>query len=159
MHLSSPRVGYKVIHRVSSLKWDKNLSLPIEATCQKLRTDGSDLGGSWLFMMTAWQHHELVMRTPLSWRDQAQSPGIAMKYSIVFTHCNLIPQKWIKKQGFKCCCSSEFLSPSSTLARTGHPRSDEMGQEGKTGQPKHCKASSSETRLLTSYKLYGIMNM
>lgn len=115
--------------------WNEiEISPPIEATCQKLRTDGPDLGRSLLFTTTAWQHHESVMRTPLSWWDQAQSPGIAMKYSIVFTHCNLIPQKATKKQGFKCVCSWDFPPPSGTLAWAAHPRSREMGQEWKKGQ-------------------------
>lgn len=81
------------------------VSPPIGATCQKLRTEGPDSGGSLLFMTTAWQHHESVMRTPPWRRDQAQSPEIAMKYSIVFTHRNLFPRKRTKQQGCERCGS------------------------------------------------------
>lgn len=92
--------------------WSEIKILPptplIEATCQKLRTDGPDLGGSLLFTIAAWQRHEWVMRTPLSRRDQAQSPGIATKYNTVFTHCNLIPQKRTKKRGFSSVASAEI---------------------------------------------------
>ena len=105
--------------------WNKiKVSPPIEATRQKLRMDGPDLGGCSLFMRAAWQRRELVMRTPLSWRDQAQSPGIAMKYSIVFTHCNLITRKRREKRGCKCCCSWDL--PSS-LTWTGCPGARKWG--------------------------------
>lgn len=76
-------------------------SLAQEQGCQKLRNGWYRVKGSLLFMRIAWPHHEWVMRMPLSPRDQVQSPGIAMKYSIVFTHCNLIPQKRTAKPGFR----------------------------------------------------------
>lgn len=110
------------------------VSPPIGATFQKLRTDGPHSGGSLLFMTTAWQHHESVMRTPPWRRDQAQSPGIAVKYSIVFTHHNLVPRKRTKQQGYECCGSWDF-SPSSTLAGPGHPRARKWGEgERQTNQ-------------------------
>lgn len=121
--------------------WNEiKVSPPTEPTCQKLRMDGPDLGGSLVFMTTAWLHHESVMRTPPSRRDQAQSPEIAMKYSIVFTHCNLIPQKKTEKRGCKCSGSWD-LSPSSTLAGAGQSRARKEGKrERKTNATKSLRS-------------------
>lgn len=97
----------------SSKKWEAGktpLGLKSKPETQRhtVRTQGC-----LLFMRTAWPHHEWVMRVPLSPRDQAQSPGIAMKYSIVFTHCNLIPQKRTAKPGF---CVPQLSFPLSGWA-------------------------------------------
>lgn len=108
MHFFALRSGWKAKHRVSLQEMRKqqqqqkqNPSPAQEQACQKLRNGWYRVKGSLLFMRIAWPHHEWVIRMPLSPRDQVQSPGIAMKYSIVFTHCNLIPQKRTAKPGFR----------------------------------------------------------
>lgn len=111
------------------------VSPPIGATCQKLRTEGPHSGGSLLFMTTAWQHHESVMRTPPWRRDQAQSPEIAMKYSIVFTHRNLFPRKRTKQQGCERCGSWDLSPAASWPDGRGRPRARQWGErERQTNQ-------------------------
>ena len=144
------------------LLWNETkISPPIEATCQKLRTDGPDLGGNLLFTTPAWWHHESVMRTPLSRWDQAQSPGIAMKYSIVFTHCNLIPRKATEKAGLPMRLQLWF-PPSQQCPGLSWPSQKQwLGTRvrERPTQPKHFEASFSRTRPLTFYELNGKKNM